>query len=212
MSTSSTPIASLFPSDAIGVLARIGDAAPLHAQERRAVVGAGERRRREFLTGRACAHAALAALGRDEGPVPVGPRREPVWPPGVVGSIAHAGDWAGAVVAPADALWALGFDLEALDPPLTPDVERLVAVARDPNDPYRSKVAFSAKECVYKCLFPATGWPLAFADVAVDLDLAGGWFQARLADPYRHPPLHGRLVVEHGYVFTGLALRTALTG
>ncbi|HEX2192867.1 MAG TPA: hypothetical protein VHH09_06695, partial [Acidimicrobiales bacterium] len=70
-------------------------------------------------------------------------------------------------------------------------------------------LAFSAKECVYKALFPVTGWPLGFGDVTVDLDVAAGTFSARLAAPFRHAPLEGRLVMEDGYVFTGLALRTA---
>lgn len=201
-------MARLFPPRIVGALAPIEEVGSPYAEERAAVVGAGDRRRREFLSGRACAHAALAALGRDEGAVGIGPDRQPQWPAGVVGSISHAGDRAGAVVAPADAVWAVGFDLEPLDPPLTPEVERLVAVAPDPADAYRSKVAFSAKECVYKCLFPVTGWRLDFGDVTVDLDLGAGRFHARLTAQFPHPPLHGRVVVEDGYVFTGLTVRT----
>ncbi|HWC12066.1 MAG TPA: hypothetical protein VG455_12685 [Acidimicrobiales bacterium] len=195
----------------MGALAPIGDARSPYPEERDAVAGAGERRRREFLSGRSCAHAALAALGRDEGAVAVGPHRHPVWPPGVVGSISHAGSWAGAVVAPAGSVWAVGFDLEPLDPPLSPDVERLVAVAPDPVDPYRSKVVFSAKECVYKCLFPATGWALDFADVSVDLDLPGGRFSARVAAPFPGG-LEGTVAIDRGHVFTGLALRQLSEG
>lgn len=199
----SSPIASLFPPEVVGVLAPIDDTDSPYPEEREAVAGAGERRRREFLTGRACAHAALAALGRDAGPVAVGPDRRPVWPPGVVGSIAHAGAWAGAVVARAEDVRAVGFDLEPLEPPLTPDVERLVGIAGDPAAPYRSKVAFSAKECVYKALFPATGRPFDFGDVTVDLDLPAGRFSARVAG-VMGDALEGRVVVDHGYVFTGL--------
>jgi 4'-phosphopantetheinyl transferase EntD len=206
VSTSSAPTARLFPPEVVGVLALIGDVDSPHAEERRAVAGAGERRRREFLSGRACAHAALAGLGRDEGAIGVGPSRQPLWPAGVVGSISHAGAWAGAVVAPAAAVWAVGLDLEPLDPPLDFAVERLVGVRPDPADPYRSKLAFSAKECVYKCLFPATGWPLAFGDVTVELDPVAGRFSARVAAPYHHPPLEGRVVIHDGYLFTSLCL------
>lgn len=210
----------LFPPFARGVLAPTGpdcDRAP--AEEREAVAGAGPARRREFLCGRACAHAALAAIGRDAGPIGVGRGRQPLWPPGAVGSISHAGDWAGAVVARTEDAWAIGFDMEVLDPPLTPDVERLVLTEQerspgsldDQPAPHRSKVAFSAKECVYKCLFPATGWTLDFGDVTVDVDVAAGRFAARLAARFRHrgldgTVLHGRLVVDHGYVFTGLCI------
>ncbi len=203
-STSSAAIAGLFPPEVVTVTALIADADSPYAEEREAVAGAGSRRRQEFLTGRACAHAALAALGRDEGPIAVGLHRQPSWPPGVVGSIAHSGDRAGAVVARAEDVRAVGFDLEPLDPPLTPEVERLLGVSRDPTDRYASKVAFSAKECVYKCLFPATGRPLDFGDVAVELDVAAGRFTAWVAEA----SFRGRFVVDDGYVFTGLCLET----
>ena len=213
----------LFPPGVTGVLAPVGECDSPHAEERGAVAGAGDRRRREFLAGRACAHAALAAIGRDEGPIGVGRDRQPLWPPGVVGSISHAGDWAGAVVARASAARGVGFDFEVLDPPLGPDVERLVGVgpaagpggeARHPLERYRSKIAFSAKESVYKCVYPATGWPLDFADVTVEVDLHASRFRAWPAARFRQlrlvpAALEGRVVLADGYLFTGLHLPAA---
>ena len=216
----------LFPSFVRGVLAPTGpdcDRAP--PEERAAVAGAGPARRREFLCGRACAHAALGAIGRDAGPIGVGRGRQPLWPPGAVGSISHAGDWAGAVVARTEDAWAIGFDMEVLDPPLTPDVERLVLSAQerspgalgDQPAPHRSKVAFSAKEAVYKCLFPRTGWRLGFSDVTVDVDLGASRCTARVADAFRLPgvdlsAIEVGLVVAHGYLFTGVWIAAGRVG
>ena len=213
-------LARLFPPFTRGVVARTGgDCQSDHPEERATVAAAVERRRQEFLCGRACAHAALRAIGLDRGPIGVGPGRQPRWPPGAVGSISHAGDWSGAVVARAADAWALGFDIEVLDPPLTPEVERLVLTpselrARPLDHPlggHAAKIAYSVKESVYKCLFPPTGWRLSFEDVTVELDLDAPCARARVDERFRHPrvavsALEVGVAVADGYVFTGLCM------
>ncbi|HEX2023221.1 MAG TPA: 4'-phosphopantetheinyl transferase superfamily protein [Acidimicrobiales bacterium] len=216
----------LFPRFVRGVLAATDhDCESPHQEERAAVAGAVENRRREFLCGRACAHAALRAIGLDRGPIAVGTGRQPVWPTGAVGSISHAGDWSGAVVARAADAWALGFDMEELDPPLTPEVERLVLTPDERRPPgstghplaaHRSKIAYSVKESVYKCLFPRTGWRLAFDDVTVEVDLHRSRAEAQVDERFRSPAadlslLEVGVVVADGYVFTGLCI-TARAG
>ena len=61
----------------------------LFPEEELALGDAVEKRRREFMTGRACAREALAGLGFPDSPVGSGTKGEPLWPPGVVGSITH---------------------------------------------------------------------------------------------------------------------------
>ncbi|MGI9023755.1 MAG: 4'-phosphopantetheinyl transferase family protein [Acidimicrobiales bacterium] len=206
----------LLPPTVAGVITRIDDAMPSpDPTEAALVTSAVARRRHEFLVGRACAHSVLAALGRDDGPIGVGSRRQPLWPDGVVGSIAHGGDWAGAVVAREPDAAGLGLDIERLEPPLAPDVEALVLSraekARLPADPRASKVIFMAKECVYKALFPATGWALEFSDVQVDLDLDGGRWRADLVGR-PGPELSGRFEVADGHAFTAVLYATSNTG
>lgn len=213
-------VARLFPPFVHGVLAPTGpDCHSPHPEEWAAVASAVERRRREFLCGRACAHAALRAIGLDRGPIAVGRGRQPEWPAGAVGSISHAGDWSGAVVARAADAWGLGFDIEVLDPPLTPDVERLVLTPAErevgprdhPLGAHRSKIAYSVKESVYKCLFPSTGWRLSFEDVEVEVDLGASCARARVDGRFRLPAadlssLAVGVVVADGYLFTGLCV------
>ena len=61
----------------------------LFPAEEAVVRTAGPRRRAEFTAGRACARAALAALGLPAAPVLAGRAGEPRWPAGVTGSITH---------------------------------------------------------------------------------------------------------------------------
>src|SRR5947207_7559339 len=82
--------------------------------EELALVGeAGDKRRREFAAGRACARLALERLGRSNGPVLRGSNREPVWPDGVVGSITHTAGYCAAAVTEASCVLGLGIDAEA---------------------------------------------------------------------------------------------------
>ncbi|MDQ6909372.1 MAG: 4'-phosphopantetheinyl transferase superfamily protein [Actinomycetota bacterium] len=134
----------------------------------------------------------------------------------MVGSIAHGGEWAGAVVArDVDAI-GLGFDIEPLEPPMTPGVEELVLTAAEkallPDD-HRlavraAKVAFTAKECVYKALFPSKGWRLGFGDVEIDVDLISGRWHAALDDRFSLGPggagLSGCFEVWDGHVFSAV--------
>lgn len=217
----SAALTALFPPFVAGALRRVdgGQDADAHPDELAAVAGAAPVRRAQFLAGRTCAHAALRALGRDVPVVARGPTRAPVWPSGVVGSIAHTGELAGAVAATAGEAWGLGLDLEPLAPPLDEGVERLVLTPAEraaersahPLGPFAGKIAFCAKECVYKCVSPAAGWPLEFHDVRVALDLAAGRYEAVVAERFRVAgaplaPLAGRFAVVDGVVLAGLCV------
>ena len=212
-------LTQLFPPAAGTALTRVGDEQPdcPYPSERAVTAGASGRRRCEFLAGRACAHAALRAIGGDGLPIGRGAMREPLWPSGVVGSISHAGGLAGAVVAPAGAAWGVGLDIEVVGPPLDAAVERLVLSpaelsgtdgARRP-DPERAKIAFAAKECVYKCLFPRTRWPLELHDAAIEVDTDRCRYRAVVDERFRHdgvplPPLQGRFAIVGSHVLAGL--------
>ena len=61
----------------------------LRPSERHAIGKAVDKRRREYATGRWLAHRALAELNVSAPGIPTGPKREPLWPDGVVGAITH---------------------------------------------------------------------------------------------------------------------------
>ena len=127
-----------------------------------------ERRREQFRVGRAAAHEALRALGVEPVPILRGEKGEPVWPAGVVGSITHTEGIAIAVVG-RDAHYAgIGVDLEALDPGLRARTARFVCTEEEiewaAGDTVRLTMLFSAKEAIFKAVYPLTRVYLDFKD------------------------------------------------
>jgi enterobactin synthetase component D len=146
----------------------LSDACPL----RRNV---SSKRRNEFILGRAAARLALIRAGSPN-PFPVMRRAggDPDWPAGIVGSITHSGPWAIAAVASRSCIWILGIDLE--DVLSIPEMEIAETVCRASelrwvfergDSRLRTAMLFSAKESVYKALYP---WCQQFFDFhAVEL-------------------------------------------
>ncbi len=186
--------------DSVAVVATTGDrVVELFPVEREALGQAVEKRRREFVTARACAREALAKLGIAPQPIPSGSKGEPVWPDGVVGSITHCAGYRACAVAASGELSAIGIDAEVAEP-LPPNligdialpeerqaIERLAAA--DPSVSW-DRLLFSIKESIYKAWFPLTRSWLGFEDAGVSLDRERGTFSAQLLVP--GPTLHGR--------------------
>lgn len=163
-----------------------GHAPPLHAAEAAAIAGAVPKRQREFAAGRHFARLAMAELGFAALSLPVSASRAPVWPPLLVGSIAHTDTWCAAAVGRRDAFVGVGLDAEPAVP-LPGGVADLVCspaeLSRLPTGPGREILptwVFAAKEAVYKLYHPRVGTFLEFFDVQLTLDLAGEAFVAEL--------------------------------
>ncbi|MER6786984.1 4'-phosphopantetheinyl transferase superfamily protein [Streptomyces sp. NPDC000658] len=196
--------------------------ASLHPEEAALVRDAVDGRRREFSTGRHCAHRALAALGGiPPAPLLATPRGAPRWPRGVCGAITHCAGYRAAAVARTSLVTALGLDAEP-NLPLPEGVLEAVALpaeqvqvkqhtARHPGVAW-GKLLFSAKESVYKAWFPATGRPLGFEDALIDVDPVRGAFHARIlptalrASEPALRDLHGRWLVQDGIIATAVAV------
>ncbi|MGH7911762.1 MAG: 4'-phosphopantetheinyl transferase family protein [Candidatus Dormibacteraceae bacterium] len=216
-------IPSLVPAGVVTAEAPIdGSEGDLLPEERSLIANARERRRRELTAGRSCAHQVLARLGWPRSAVLAGPRREPLWPPGVVGSITHCEGYCAAAAGRLKDLGAirgLGIDAE-VSAPLPDDVARLVLTEREGQHPARRSDArwatavFSAKEAVYKAWFPITGQWLDYLDAEIDLDLPGGRFTVRLRPSAPRRPdgrieFQGRVATTATHVF---AVATATLG
>jgi len=149
-------------------------------RETESTAGMVEQRRTEFALGRYCAHETLAQLGIHRAPVLKGDNREPVWPAGVVGSITHSSGHAIAAVARNTRLSGLGIDFEG-SAELTPAEAELICLPAEntPHDGARAKLLFSAKEAVYKCLYPTVGAYIDFLEMEIFLDEATGSFSAK---------------------------------
>lgn len=158
-------------------------------EELRAVTMAAPARRQEFVCGRACAHAALRALGATDAPIPMARSRQPIWPDGIVGSISHTRSLAGAVVCHAGDARAVGLDVETAVAPagdgwrrlvLTP-AESLQVDALRGLDVRVAVLIFSAKECVHKVVAPLWGYTLDHQEVEVRIELDARRFTATFA-------------------------------
>jgi enterobactin synthetase component D len=178
-------VAGVFPADVAVAWDAMGSAtAPLLAEEEALMLRAVAKRQHEFALGRGCARRALAELGLEPGALLVGAKREPLWPPGVVGSIAHDVRLCVAVAARSNAYAGVGVDVEP-DEPLSTGV---AARIWSPEEAARAegvsvvppasaaKLVFSAKEAVYKCQFPITREFIGFRGVRVTL--GDGTFEA----------------------------------
>lgn len=151
--------AGFFVADHQRVIAELAPVIPAAGLSPQAV----PKRRAEFLAGRFAARQALLALGIDATPERDEHGR-PVWPASVAGSITHGADRALCAVARTSSVRSLGIDAERLMGEGTKvelmaricsDAERHVLARSVPApEPTRVTVAFSAKESLYKCLFP----------------------------------------------------------
>ena len=189
-------IAGLFPVTARFCLSRNPQAArPLMGEELVAARSMKARRLESFRHGRHCARLALEQLAVTPGPLPVGPGRAPAWPAGIAGSISHAGPVALAVVAARQDVVSLGVDVE-LPGPIEDGVIRLISLPDELEMLTRlaaagvdARLLFSAKESIYKCLWPELERFIDFKEVQLQ-------FMPQLASfsIVSAPTLPGRLV------------------
>jgi len=209
--------------DGIACAESFGDQldAELFPEEEELIARAVDKRRREFRTARACARTALAGLGVPPAPILSGERGAPVWPPGIVGSIAHCAGYRVAAVSRDSETLAIGLDAEP-DEPLPAGVLDAIAL---PGERFRlrelaaarpaanwDRLLFCAKESVYKAWFPLVGRWLGFEEADVVIDAAQGTFAARLlvpAPPVGGVPLTGfagRWLFSDGFIVTAIAM------
>jgi 4'-phosphopantetheinyl transferase EntD len=114
----------------------------------------------------------LAQLGHPNCPPPKSSGGAPVWPQGIVGSLAHDREVAVAAIASRRGLAGLGIDVEPAET-LPDDILEIVCTPRGraaiAGDRLASRGLFAAKEAVYKAVHPMNGVFLEHHDVEVDL-------------------------------------------
>jgi len=160
-----TRLRAWFGDSAGAAVCAVSGMRELFPGEEEFVLRAVARRREEFAAGRWCAREALAQIGVAPVPVLVGRWRQPLWPPGIIGSITHAAGLCAAVAMPAPTpaqAPAVGIDLLEISQAtrILPDAARFVAAddetagGRDFTgealDPL--VLLFSAKESVVKAV------------------------------------------------------------
>lgn len=189
----------ILPTSATVVATREDLDGVLYPEEESVVGRAVEKRRREFVTARACAREALAQLGQPHQAIPTGEKGEPLWPAGIVGSITHCDGYRACAVARAGDLLTVGVDAEPNQPlpdgllgdiALPEEREWLEYLARQAPEAHWDRLLFSIKESIYKAWFPLAQRWLGFEDAVVAIDHRRQSFTAHLLVP--GPFLGGR--------------------
>ncbi|MCZ7447001.1 4'-phosphopantetheinyl transferase [Agrobacterium rhizogenes] len=171
------------------------------------------KRKAEFLAGRRCAAEAIRRLTGQAVSPGMGEDRAPIWPEGVVGAISHSGDRAIALAGAGGRFCGIGIDIEKL---LSEEEAGDIATQTLTNqelhslgnviDPFMTGLIFSAKESLFKALYP-TVKRLFFFEAAelsaydengsgalrLTADLDGGWRKGTEV-PFRFGHFEGLLL------------------
>ncbi|HEY6561025.1 MAG TPA: 4'-phosphopantetheinyl transferase superfamily protein [Polyangiaceae bacterium] len=183
-----------------------------------ALRGAVRKRKMEHVAGRHCAIQALrTVLGGFDAAIARAPDRSPQWPSGMVGSITHARGFASAAVARAGAVRSIGIDTEVLlTESALSSIISTIGAAGDPRpfglcmpDTHYYALLFSAKESVFKCLYPLVQRMFWFEDARVTISTATRTFRALLVTDL-HPDFRAGFSVEGQYEFSGEYVHTGL--
>jgi len=196
---------------------------PLSPEEELSLGRVVQNRKREFATGRACAHRAIRAMGLTPSPILIGAGREPIWPSGVTGSITHCRGLCAAAVASSDEVRSIGLDAEE-NLPLPQGVLEVVLSSRDQglqSEPrnsivYSDRLLFCVKESVFKAWYNITKLWLDFHECTIEWppnkrlrclggDVLSGDFEAKIDRVYTvggisRDTFQGRFVINRNHL------------
>jgi enterobactin synthetase component D len=180
------------------------------------LANASPKRKSEYLAGRHCAAMALQMAGCEQAAPPaMGADRLPLWPPGWLGCITHGNGEAIAAVSGNEASRLLGIDVERLiDPALVDGIGALVALEEELalfsgcTLSQALTILFSAKESLYKALYPEVQRFMDFSAARVTW-FAPGMVALRLAEDW-HPAWPEGSMLTVRYALRGNRAYTAL--
>jgi 4'-phosphopantetheinyl transferase EntD len=186
-----------------------------YAIEMKSVERAVEKRRREFVAGRHFARCALRQLGCADVAIPVGEKRQPVWPAGITGSISHTRGFCGVAVARLSAVRGLGFDVERISD-VRPGISAQIVSDKEMADLRHAigggseralALAFSGKEAFFKFQYPLSGQWVDLLDVHLGVDGEGFRVTPSIDIPdvcMRGETVCGRYTFRGDFVLTGI--------
>jgi len=150
-----------------------GDECALLPGEAGAFASSAIKRRRASGAARIVARELLGQLGCSRmTPLPRSTSGAPLWPKGIVGSLAHDSRVAIAAVGRSHDVTALGVDIEPAEK--LPFELALIATPRErlkiSSHWYIGPLLFTAKEAVYKAVYPLDNVFLEHHDVEIDFD------------------------------------------
>jgi 4'-phosphopantetheinyl transferase EntD len=149
-----------------------GDEHALMPQEAAAFAASVVKVRRASGAARIVARQLLADVGLAGRALPKSSSGAPIWPSGIVGSLAHDSRLAVAAIARRRDFIGLGIDVEPAEALPSDLVDWVVSPqerAEIDDDPYHGRLLFAAKEAVYKAVHPLDQTFLDHHDVQISL-------------------------------------------
>lgn len=166
-----------------------GDESALLPEEFGAFANSVAKVQRASGAARIVARELLAQLGQAPRPLPKSASGAPIWPDGIVGSLAHDAEVAVAAVARRGDYAGVGIDIEPAQP-LDHDLIDIIATPSErgaiADDPLQARVLFTVKEAVYKAVHPLDGIFLDHHDVEVSLAAGTATIREGRVVKFRH--------------------------
>ncbi len=173
------------------------------------ICNAVNKRKAEYLAGRYLIRLLLLYHGLPPINILSGVHRQPLWPTGWIGSITHTHNTAISAVATLSQISLIGIDLENwIAPPNAKEIAEKIIDRKEeilllPLENYQKSVtlAFSAKESLFKALYPIVGHYFDF-DIArlVDLKITDSRFTLQLKKTLSYSLREGDLFTGYFYI------------
>ena len=172
------------------------------------------KRRADFLAGRITAMLSLEKIGIKNTNVSVGNNRMPIFPEGCVGSITHTCERAFVAVSKKENISLIGIDCEFFFPSLLArNISLEILLDSEIKNFNKMKISFSlyctivfsAKESLFKALYPVVGAFFGFkcAQVEINSDISG--FKIKVIRPlgdFKGVEFYGHIEILSDSVFT----------
>lgn len=179
-------------------------------------------RKESFRMGRITAHSAMQTLGCEPTAILKGSRGEPLWSNNIVGSISHSDGYCVAALGLKNNHSGIGIDIQKLtsgfstigNRVLTKNEQEWVNQGDDDNEKtknIRTLMMFSAKESIFKALYPIYLYPLGFMDAELSYNNELQCFFAEISSKNINlPPFHKTIRIEVGletrFVYSAVVL------
>ena len=177
-------------------------------------------RRTQYIAGRIAARRAIKNCDPNfSQPILRSTEGLPLWPSSFIGSISHNDEIAIASITASSNYLALGIDLEALNRDLEIAIEKRVFTDREREWANQEKgrlkerllSTFSAKESIYKALYPVCKTVFGFKDLELEWNSDNQSFKARLLEHLseqfsRDSVFNVKVKVFNNLILTGLVV------
>lgn len=135
-----------------------------------------KKRRREFVAGRTLTRKALSQFEINNYDLLQGNNREPLWPHNIIGSISHSDTYVSVAVTNNENYRSIGVDLEIIEK--IDDSQLNIILTKNEIDyllhvedkDIFHKIIFSAKESIYKCIYPIVKNFIDFSQVEIKVE------------------------------------------